>query len=113
MLTVLMVRYGYLEAPLHMKEEWRYVLTELGEQYVASLLGGSEKLMLYVGNLDTIFLVRINCREQLRSPYTKCGYLLIHAPCLTRYTVTNVSLLARIEMDCCSYTINMKMVPSI
>ena len=78
--------------------------TEPGGQCVASLPGGSEKLMLSVGNLDTVCLVRINRRRAIRPPYKllfasyiKCVYSLIYAPCLSRYSVTTVSLLACID----------------
>ena len=79
-----MVRWDYLEAPLHLKEEWRYVPTEPGGQCVASLPGGSEKLMLSVGNLDTVCLVRINRRRAIKATLSAfvclvCWMLLIHS----------------------------------
>ena len=55
--TVLTVRSDYLEAPLHLTEEWRYVPTKPGGQCVANLPGVEEKLMLSVGSLDTVCLV--------------------------------------------------------
>ena len=51
-----------------MKEEWRYVPTEPGEQYAVSLHGGS--VMLSVGNLDTMCLVR-TIGEKVRPPAFK------------------------------------------
>ena len=79
-----MVRWDYLEAPLHWKEEWRCVPTEPGGQCVVTLAGGSEKLMLSVGNLDTVHLVRINCRRAIEATSSTsvcllCRMLFIHS----------------------------------